>query len=189
MLIDDADSVLIVVDAQPGFLGKLDASLAAEIVDRIRWLVTLATHLDVPVVVTEEEPDRNGDTADPIVDALPAGVSRHLKEVFGLAACLPILADVERHGRSTAVLCGLETDVCVAQSAIGLHDRGWRVAVVSDAVGAPGSAQEQGLSRMRDRGVEVVGTKGLAYEWIRTVVRADDLDRDVFAHPPAGITL
>jgi nicotinamidase-related amidase len=86
-------------------------------------------------------------------------------------------------------LCGLETDVCVAQSAIGLHDRGWRVAVVSDAVGAPGSAQEQGLSRMRDRGVEVVGTKGLAYEWIRTVVRADDLDRDVFAHPPAGITL
>ncbi|MEP6759040.1 MAG: isochorismatase family protein [Actinomycetota bacterium] len=183
-LIDDADSVLVVIDTQPGFLGKLDPSQAVALERRIAWLVRLALALDVPLVVTEEEPERNGGTAATIDALIPVGVTRHTKPAFGLATCPPIVADVERPGRGTAVLCGLETDVCVAQSALGLDDRGMRVVVVLDAVGAPGDAHDQGLVRMRDAGIELVGLKGLAYEWLRTVERSWAIDAGLPDPPP-----
>ena len=53
---------------------------------------------------------------------------------FGLADVPEIVASVEHTGRRTAVLVGMETDVCVAQSALGLLDEDFTVAVVEDAV-------------------------------------------------------
>jgi hypothetical protein len=92
---------------------------------------------------------------------------------FGLTADPVILAAVERTKRKTAVLVGLETDVCVAQSALGLLQRGYRVAVLADATGSPGTGHAFGLDRMRGAGALVLGLKGLYYEWLRTVERAD----------------
>jgi nicotinamidase-related amidase len=186
-LIDVDDSILVVVDTQPGFLDKLESETAHALEDRVRWLARVAMYLGVPTVVTEEESDRNGATSEAVRSILPEGQVRHRKEAFGLTACPEIVADLVRHRRATAVLCGLETDVCVAQSAIGLLDDGWRVAVVSDAVGAPGPAHELGLARMRDAGVVLVGTKGLLYEWLRTVERAWQLDRALGGDTPMGI--
>ncbi len=145
------------------------------------------SRLGIPIVVTEEEPDRHGATAGAIVDALPADHPRHLKPTFGLAFSPPILAAVDATRRRSAVLCGLETDVCVAQSAIGLHDLGWKVAVVADTVGAAGTAHDQGLRRIAAAGIPLVGLKGLRYEWIRSVDRLSlsGLPKDA----PAGITL
>jgi nicotinamidase-related amidase len=188
-LLDADDCVLAVVDTQDGFLRKLPAAEAGDLVDRIRWLCRLARWLGVPVVVTEEEPERNGATADPIVAALAPGTARHPKPAFDLSAVPVILADVTESGRGTVVLCGLETDVCVAQSALGLLDRGRRVVVVEDAVAAPGRAHEQGLARASRAGVQLVGLKGLAYEWLRTVERATAFGEATGRDAPAGIVL
>jgi nicotinamidase-related amidase len=187
-LVDVGDCVLVVVDTQPGFLRKLDPGQASTLEGRVSWLVRLAVALDVPIVVTEEEPDRNGGTVPSVDASIPSAVPRHTKPTFGLAACPPVVADIERAGRGTTVLCGLETDVCVAQSALGLDDRGLRVVVVGDATASPGEAHQQGLSRMRDAGVEVLSLKGLAYEWLRTVERAHEMDA-LLSAPPPGVVL
>ena len=79
---------------------------------------------------------------------------------------------VRRTGRRTAVLTGFETDVCVAQSALGLLDEGYRVAVVVDATGSPREMHGHGLRRMRDAGVVAIHAKGLYYEWIRSLEAA-----------------
>ena len=96
---------------------------------------------------------------------------------FGLAADPAILAAIERTGRETVILIGLETDVCIAQSAIGLLEAGYRVAAVADATGSPGTGHAFGLDRVRDAGALVLGYKGLYYEWLRTVERADRFRR------------
>ena len=88
-----------------------------------------------------------------------------------------------------AVLCGLETDVCVAHSALGLLDRGFRVAVVVDATASPGTAQQFGIGRMREAGCTVVSTKGLAYEWLRTLRRSEELDGVLRNEVPPGVVL
>ncbi len=188
-LLDVDDCLLAVIDPQDGFLRKLPNDERSELVDRIRWLCRLARWLHVPVVVTEEEPERNGSTSSTIAEELPPEALRHPKPVFDLSACDPILEDVARHGRATVVLCGLETDVCVAQSAFGLLDLGKRVVVVEDAVASPGTAHAQGLARMARGGVELVGLKGLAYEWLRTVERSVHFQREAGHDAPAGIQL
>lgn len=186
-LLDVDDSVLCVVDVQPGFLDKLEPGAdAAGVLARIAWLVALAGSLDVPVVVTEEEPDRHGPTVPEVAARLPERAPRFTKPVFGLADVPEILSAVERTGRRTAVLVGLETDVCVAHSALGLLDRGYRVAVVRDATASPREGHETGIGRVRDAGGIVVTAKALYYEWARTVERAwafDELIADV-PRPP-----
>jgi nicotinamidase-related amidase len=188
-LLDVDDCVLGVIDTQDAFLRKLPTEEAAELVDRIQWLCGLADWAGVPVVVTEEEPQRNGGTASAITDVLAPDVARHTKPTFDLSACPAILEDLTRHDRETVVLCGLETDVCVAQSAFGLLDLGKRVVVIEDAVASAGPAHGQGLARMARAGVELVGLKGLGYEWLRTVERSVDFDAAIGRDAPAGIVL
>jgi nicotinamidase-related amidase len=92
--------------------------------------------------------------------------------VFDLSAEPAILAAISQAGRRTAVLVGLETDVCVAHSALGLLRHGYQVAVVADATGSPGTAHGIGLERAANAGALVTNVKSLFYEWMRTVERA-----------------
>jgi nicotinamidase-related amidase len=187
-LVDAEDSLLCIVDVQPGFVDKLDEPIARQTVERVAWLAALAGALDVPVVATEEEPERNGSTV-PAVLAQLADETRYRKPIFGLAGVPEIADAVAATRRGTAVLTGMETDVCVTQSALGLLDTGYRVVVVRDAVAAPGAAHEHGLDRMRDAGAVLVGTKGLFYEWTRTVERASEVEERMAAATwPEGLT-
>jgi nicotinamidase-related amidase len=88
-----------------------------------------------------------------------------------------ILAAIEATGASTAVLVGLETDVCVAHSALGLKESGKRVVAVHDALFSPGAAHANGLGRIERAGVEMISAKELAYNWLRTVTGAREFFR------------
>jgi nicotinamidase-related amidase len=164
-LLDRDDSVLVVVDAQPGFLGA-EAEPALE---RMVWLVAVAALLGVPVVVTEEEPERNGATDARVADRLRAGTPVLAKPTFGLAATPEILDAVRASERGTVVVVGCETDVCVAQSAIGLQTAGFACVVVDDATFSPGEMHERGLARVASEGIARNHAKGVTYEWLRTV--------------------
>jgi nicotinamidase-related amidase len=102
------------------------------------------------------------------------------KPTFGLASCPEVMHEILATNCSTAVLMGFETDVCVSQSAIGLKDMGFRVAVVADASYTQDAAQHEfGLRRMAQLGVEIVHAKGVAFEWMRTVDLAIETTRQV----------
>lgn len=168
-LVDLQDSILLVIDVQAAFLSKLPAAEGQPLLDRICWLIRVAVCLDVPLVVTAEDIAGLG-TVDPqVARTLPPGTPIYDKQVYGLAADPAILPAVERTGRKTAILVGLETDVCIAHSAIGLRQLGYQVTVLADATGSPGAAHLAGLDRVRGAGALVLNTKGLFYEWLRTV--------------------
>jgi len=192
-LIERDDSLLVVVDMQIGFFAGHEAAARAGLGDaaeRAAWLVGVAAALDVPVIVTEEDPARNGPTDAAVLARAGAATPIFVKDVFGLAGQADILAAVERTGRRTALLIGSETDVCVAQSALGLLARGFRVGVVTDATFSPGEMHAFGLRRMHEAGVLQLHAKGVYYEWVRTLA---DARRFEAAHPdladPPGFTL
>ena len=184
-LVDSDDSVLIVVDAQEGFYGdrlpQAESARARQALARITWLARVARQLGVPGVLTEEDPQLNGPTYAPVAETF-AGAPALVKPTFGLTGTPEIVERIEGTERGTAVMVGFETDVCVAQSAIGLKELGMRVVVVEDAVFSPGEMHERGLARMVADGVERNHCKGLAYEWTRTV----DRSRSVLRAPEVG---
>jgi nicotinamidase-related amidase len=184
-LVDHADSVLVVIDAQEGFFGDRlppeESARAQEALARMTWLAKVARRLGMPAVLTEEDPQRNGPTFPPIADVFPEAMAI-AKPTFGLTGTPEIVGRIDSTRRNTAVLVGFETDVCVAQSAVGLRERGMRVVVVEDAVFSPGEMHARGLARMVTEGVELNHCKGLAYEWARTLEQS----RSVLQAPEIG---
>lgn len=191
LLIDVDDSVLVLIDVQEVFLHKLPEAESAILLERICWLIGVACWAKVPQVATAEDIAGNGSVHPAVAAALAPGTGVHDKMHFGLAAEPGILKAMRDTGRHTAILVGLETDVCVCQSALGLLEEKFRVAVVADVVGSPGPDHAYGLQRMRAAGVEVVGLKGLFYEWMRSVSRSDQFNAECGAALPlpSGVRL
>jgi len=177
-LLEVDDSALIVIDVQDAFLGKLRVDRAEAVLKRICSLVRLAAWKRVPLVVTAEELSTQP-VAQQLVSVLPAGTHVYDKLSFGLAGQRDTLEAVQATGRHTAVLVGLETDVCVMQSALGLHALGYRVAVVVDATDSPAPGYDLGLERIRSEGLITTSAKGLFYEWLRTVDEVDRFHREL----------
>jgi nicotinamidase-related amidase len=168
-LINADDSCLIVIDVQKIFLEKLPEEESERFVKRLLWLVNVATRLGIPLVVTAEDIDKNGSIIPELEAILPTDTYIHNKMIFGLAADQTIASAVKETKRNVSILVGLETDVCVAQSAIGLLGQGYQVVVVEDACASPGQAHANGLARMKNADVLVSNVKSLFYEWLRTV--------------------
>ncbi len=177
-LIDVDDCIVIIIDIQDCFLKKIESERAELLISRVGWLMEISKILHVPMVVTAEDSDRLGGFSACLAEKLSPGTTVFNKMVFNLADQADILQVVQKFGRNTAVLVGLETDVCVAQSAIGLLQEGFTVVAISDATDSPGDAHEIGLNRMKSAGVLVTSLKAIYYEWIRTVEMSNSLGRE-----------
>jgi nicotinamidase-related amidase len=189
LLLDRTQSFLAVIDVQELFLDKLEPEARAPLVGRIAWLIRVATALDIPVIAMGEDIGRNGAPVAEVLAALPAGTPVHDKTVFGLFGQRDLRAAVAATGRSQAIITGLETDVCVAQSALGLLGAGFRVAAVTDATGSPGTAHQAGLARMRAAGATLTTAKGLYYEWLRDLETSARIKPLVSLHQPDDLVL
>ena len=187
-LIQVNDSMLIAIDIQPHFVKKESKNEPNPLLQRMCWVINVANWLGIPLIVTAEDIPRTGNVASEVAKILPPGTKIYNKMTFGLAAQSDILKAIRQTGRKTAVLIGYETDVCVAQSALGLIDLGYRVVVLADATGSPAGAHQIGLDRIRHAGGIIVSAKSLYYEWVCTVKKALEFE-DSRIETPDGITL
>lgn len=193
-LLAQNECCLVVIDVQQYFLDKLPLHERAPLVDRIAWVMRVARHLDIPIIATAEDVANDGPLVDQLMAELPAmdsgrGQKVFDKQVFGLMGQADIADAVKASGKREFVLVGLETDVCIAQSALGLLGAGYRVAVISDATGSPPPHHDAGLARMAQAGVMVTNVKGLYYEWVRDLATNARVKAALNRPLPAGLTL
>ncbi len=164
MLISAESSSLLVVDVQDKLLHHVHGWQA--LLQNVIWLVRVARKIGVPVMATEQYPKGLGHTSIELTRELPAGATAE-KVHFSCAAahCLPALPGGER---AHVVICGMESHVCVMQTAIELKESGKDVFVVGDSVGSRSPADKAfALDRMRDHGIEIVSREMVAFEWLR----------------------
>jgi nicotinamidase-related amidase len=152
-------AALVVVDVQEAFrraVPTFDAVAHAASV-----LVQGAAELDLPIHVTEQYPAGLGTTVSEVADKLPGGVDPVEKVRFSAAE-----ADgFELGGRDQAVVCGIETHVCVNQTVLDLLWQGVEVQVVSDAVGSRTEEnRELGLHKMERAGATLTSVETALFE-------------------------
>jgi nicotinamidase-related amidase len=188
-LVERERSCLMVIDVQQYFLDKLPLHERGPLMQRIGWLMRVARALDIPIIATAEDTARDGPLVPELAALLPAGTAAFDKMVFGLMGQADIRAAVEASGRDCFVLAGLETDVCIAHSALGLAAAGHRAVVIDDACGSPPPHHEHGLRRLRDAGITVTSVKGIFYEWVRDLETYHRVKAQVNAPVPEGLTL
>lgn len=166
ILADAARAVLVVVDVQPSFLnGIVDADRA---VARTAFLIEMAALLQIPVIATEQYPSRMGETHASLLPLLEATAAPRIgKMTFACAGCEAFDEALAALGRNQAVLCGIESHICVTQTALKLLAKGDEVLVAGDAVSARTDlAHELGIARMRQAGAVIAHSESIAYEWM-----------------------
>lgn len=187
-LLDVNDSLLIAIDIQSSFVKKENKAEPNPLLQRMCWVIKVATWLQIPLVVTAEDIPHTGNICEEVAQVLPSNTKIFNKMTFGLAAQADILEAVQNTQRKTAVLIGYETDVCITHSALGLLELGYQVAVVKDATGSPSEAHQIGLDRIRGAGGIIVSAKSLYYEWIRTVAKSIEYESSGI-ETPEGLIL
>ena len=188
-LLDRRRCCLAVIDVQKLFLDKLPLDQREPLVARIAWLMRVATALDIPILTTAEDIPRNGPLVAELSKFLPPEKPAFNKMVFGLYDQPDIRMAVESLRRDQFVLTGLESDVCVAHSALGLLGAGYHVAVVVDACASPPPHHEIAMARLRDAGATVTTVKGIYYEWLRDLETLAAVKARIGGALPPGLTL
>jgi nicotinamidase-related amidase len=184
-LVDSQETILLLIDIQDEFLKKLPHEQAEALLDNVRFLSEVGIRLEIPILVTVEEAASNGSLHPSLKAVLGPDVSERDKVYFGLCGQEDLRSALLEQNRRTVVLVGLETDVCVLQSAIGLQQLGFRTLIVVDAVASPSPDHEYGLDRARAFGVELIHTKGLYYEFARSLRGLEHLKKAPPIRPPA----
>lgn len=151
-VLDSSKAGLLVVDVQEAFRDVIvDCEKLAQ---RVAIAVQGFTILERPVLVTEQYPKGLGRTAAEIRDVLPADFEYIEKTAFSSCGAQAVEARLREAGISQVVICGLETHVCVNQTAHDLLDRGFQVHLLTDCVASRFETDKQtGLSKMFASGV------------------------------------
>jgi len=165
------EACLLVVDIQERLAAAIPARPRVEA--GARRLIAGAKILGVPILVTEQYPRGIGATVAAVREALgelPA-IEKITFDCCGEPAFLPALRAAARR---TVVLCGMETHICVLQTALGLLDGGWAVHVVADAVGSRDDANARtALELMRDAGAVVTCTETVLFQLLERAGTAE----------------
>ncbi len=165
MLIQHDASCLLVIDIQE----KLIPSIIdhQQIINNTCWLIKLAKKLNIQMIVSEQYPKGLGKTVDAI-DILTSDCLYLEKTHFSVCSNESCFMSIAKQNKKQLILVGIETHVCVMQSAIELKQKGYDVFVVSDCVSARHiDSHHLALSRMRQNGIEIVSKEMVLFEWLR----------------------
>jgi nicotinamidase-related amidase len=168
-LMSAEDSALLVVDAQVKLLEIIPQR--ARIVWNIRRLLDAASALNVSISATEQYPERLSPTIPELRERISDAPS---KVCFSACVCEGIFEKWRADNRYRVLLCGIETHVCIMQTALDLAAAGFETYVAVDAVGARYAVDhDAALRRMELAGVVLTTTEAAMFEWCRTAGRPE----------------
>lgn len=160
-MLDRKDAVLVFIDVQGRLSELVDGSEV--LFKNLRRLLEGMNALEVPVVVTEQIPEKLGATREefqPLITGSPIS-----KTSFSCCGEKAFCKAVEKLKRTQVILCGIETHVCVYQTTLDLLEAGYEVSIVTDAVSSRDPANKAlALRRLEVEGVSLTGTEMVLFE-------------------------
>lgn len=154
-------ALLAVIDMQHGFMKVIPGR--DELARRCAFAIEAAGVVGIPVAFTEQVPEKLGAT-DPALLALAGDAPAFGKTSFSAFGAPGFLAGCEGRGTSHLILAGIETPVCVFQTALGALGRGMQVTLLADCVGARRAADaEDVLDYLAGKGCHVLPSESVFY--------------------------
>ena len=164
-LLDRDRSALVLIDFQERLFPNVYEP--QRVLARIDLMLFAANLLQIPLLLTEQYPRGLGGTIEEIRKALPK-VQPLEKLSFSCVAAPGFSERLAALQRDQIVLAGIETHICVAQTALDLASRGENVFVVADASASRRPLDAQiALQRLDRGGVGIITAEAVVFEWLR----------------------
>ncbi len=165
-MLDIENCSIVVIDVQ----GKL-ASLMYDrdaLFKNIQILIKAAKILDIPILWCQQAPDALGPTVPEIAELLTDNEPIN-KASFSCCGDEKFISKLSSINRSQVLLTGIETHVCIYQTAVNLKEKGFAVNVIADAVSSRTLDNKQiALSKMQTMGVNISTTEMALFELLKT---------------------
>lgn len=159
-------TALLVIDAQERLIEAMPGKASKRSMDKMARLIAGAQALGLPVIISEQYPKGLGPT-DPSLLTASEGASVLEKTTFSCWEDDAIQAAIKETGRTTWLICGMETHVCVYQTARDLVDAELGVQVISDACLSRTKVNFRGgLDLCRSAGAEISNVESALFDLI-----------------------
>lgn len=159
-MISTTTSAILLIDHQDMTVGWIESQPKDRVVANVRMLGRLGSELDIPLLVTSTMEEQIGTNIRDVQETAPKAYEARIKRGGTLNCFLdPAFRDATMAlGRTSLILAGLTTDICLYHTAVGALGEGYAVAVVGDACGSMSAlADSFTFDRLRHLGATVTG--------------------------------
>lgn len=159
------NSLVLIIDIQDRLVAALNKDV---IVENSVKIASAAKALNIPVILTEQYPKGLGHTVQRLTDVLPEGSEVVEKTYFNALLEDGMLDKIKSYGKKQIVIFGIETHICVHQTASALVEEGFEVYVIKDACASRNKYEfKQGIEAMVANGVKVSCVEIALFEWLK----------------------
>jgi len=168
-VLDRKCAALVLVDVQERLVPAMDRELCERSLKNMEIAIEAAGVLGMPILVAEQYPKGLGRTVPRVREALEGKAHEVFEKMaFSCAGDERFLGFLGKTGRRQVVLSGMETHVCVYQTAVDLADAGYEVFVLDDAVCSRYPHNHRsGLEALRDAGVRVIPMETAVFQLLK----------------------
>ncbi len=161
------DSILIIIDVQEKLIKATNKGDICAI--NTAKLLKAATILNIPSIITEQYPKGLGNTSPLIIQELSEISYIFEKTSFSIMNEPEIKAKLDSFNQKQIILCGIETHICVLQTAIDLLKSDYEVHIVKDAVSSRKNEEyEIGLKLLKQYGAKITSLEIILFEWLKS---------------------
>lgn len=165
MLMNKNESVLLIIDVQENLAPAQESP--REVINGCASLLNVAKKLEIPYLVAEQDRNKFGPTMIDLRNVLEDDDNFFEKDTLSCFKTETIRQAVEKTGKKQLIIAGLETHLCVLQTAIDFAEAGYHVFVVSDSSSSRNGMQSiMGIQRLLRNGVDVVTREMVMFEWM-----------------------
>lgn len=154
--------VCVIVDVQAKLLPAMQQPEA--LLNRVQLLVKGMNELQLPVVVTEQYPQGLGGTVPELAELFTPATRVIAKTSFSCFGETEFAKSMDIEQRPVLVIAGIESHVCVAQTALDALNAGFKVFIAADAVDSRKKSDvDTALAQLRHAGCTVASTEAILF--------------------------
>ena len=163
MSITESNCLLLIIDIQEKLINAVFNKEKLE--NRAKILIKSANLLKLPIFITEQYPQGLGESID--------GVKNYgelfIKTDFNALTDIKLLKKLKETNRNEVILFGIETHICVYQTALALLENNFNVTIISDASGSRSEFEyKSALKVLENYGAKIKTTEMFIFELLKT---------------------
>jgi nicotinamidase-related amidase len=165
-MLDVEKTALVIIDVQEKLSRVMHEK--EKLFENLQKLIKGTKLLNIPIIVTEQNPNGLGPTV-PDIAPLLTDIKPITKFSFSCCGEEPFMHEIEKLNRKQILLTGIETHVCVYQTAVDLIEAGYEVHTVVDCVSSRTQENKNlALDKMKSEGSRLTSVEIVLFELLRT---------------------
>ncbi len=165
-MLSNENTIFVIIDIQDKLVKASNNGL--QVVNSSSKVAKAAQILNIPTIITEQYPKGLGHTVETIKGIIP-NITPIEKTAFSALEEIEFKEQVKKLNRKQILLCGIETHICVLQTALDLILNGYEVFILKDGVTSRNEYENNvGIDLLKQCGAKITCTEIVLFEWLRS---------------------